>query len=224
MRCPKSPWRRLRNIFFQLFSIDHGIISPTVDLRNPFDDDTLDRWLKVKINRALRILLQLPRRRYTLFNANWHRQNRSARHLTLHLEKIIWFSFAYKVMQEKRKTGSTHLINCAFQAVCLQSTTTVTQNNQWQCPTETREWLTCLRTSCATLKQRAMPWTREIVWGRFTYTSGHPLWLSVLDKRGTKISSTRHDSWSMERVAKSPLISQEAQSSRGTSIGERFVK
>lgn len=51
-----------------------------------------------------------------------------------------------------------------------------------------------------------------------------PLWLSVLESSGTKISSTRHDNWSMDRVAKSPLISHEAQSSRGTSIGRRLTK
>jgi hypothetical protein len=58
----------------------------------------------------------------------------------------------------------------------------------------------------------------------FAYISGHPLWFSVFDRSGTKISSTRHDNWSMERVARSPGIMNEAQSSRGTSIGRRLVK
>lgn len=57
MHRPMSPWRRLRNIYFQLLKIDREVISLTVDLRNPFDNDTLDRWLKVKINGALNIIL-----------------------------------------------------------------------------------------------------------------------------------------------------------------------
>lgn len=138
----------------------------------------------------------------------------------------------YSCSKEERETGSAHLVDCALQAMSLHVNKKKTKKERRKTFTidlgRRTLWLTCLRTSCATLKEEQrraqdVP-CDDVKINDTTHISGHPLWLSVLERRGTKISSTRHDNWSMERVAKSPVMMNAGLSSRGTSIGRRLTK
>lgn len=80
----------------------------TVDLGDPFDDDALDGWFQIQVHSRFGVLLELASSCNTFFNADRHRQNRSPRNLTLHLEservKINRWAFCYC-----RKTGSNSI-------------------------------------------------------------------------------------------------------------------
>lgn len=134
-------------------------------------------------------------------------------------------SGSFMLQANKTWSNSFYLINCRLEAVRLWKTKIICR------PSHVTEWLTQRITSCATLKWRTSSSRVFVVISIIfkvknssTYISGHPEWFSVLDKSGTKISSTRHDNWSIERIAKSPEIINDAQSSRGTSIGSRLTK